>query len=77
LGPGSVEAPGATMGSEDFAFYMKHVPRGALVRIGLGSPGREPMRLHNDRFDFNDDALPVGAALLAGLVLRTHGTIDG
>lgn len=73
LGPGAVEAPGVTMGSEDFALYLEHVPRGALVRIGLGVAGREAMRLHNDRFDFNDDALPVGAALLARLVLRTHG----
>ncbi len=73
LGPGAVEAPGLTMGSEDFALFLEQVPRGALVRIGLKEPGREAMRLHNDRFDFNDDALPVGAALLARLVLRTHG----
>lgn len=73
LGPGAVEAPGLTMGSEDFALFLEQVPRGALVRIGLKEPGREAMRLHNDRFDFNDEALPVGAALLARLVLRTHG----
>jgi len=72
LGPRAVEAPGLTMGSEDFALFLEQVPRGALVRIGLKEPGREAMRLHNDRFDFNDDALPVGAALLARLVLRTH-----
>jgi amidohydrolase/hippurate hydrolase len=73
LGPGAIEAPGVTMGSEDFALYLERVPRGALIRIGLGVPGKEAMRLHNNRFDFNDDALPVGAALLARLVLRTHG----
>ncbi len=72
LGQESVEAPGATMGSEDFAVYLEQVPRGAMFRVGLGVPGREPMRLHNDRFDFNDDALPVGAAVLARLVLNTH-----
>jgi len=69
LGEEAVEAPGATMGSEDFAVYLKHVPRGAFFRIGVKLPGRETMKLHNDRFDFSDDALPVGAAVLARLVL--------
>ncbi|MBW1731135.1 MAG: hypothetical protein JRJ75_09625 [Deltaproteobacteria bacterium] len=28
--------------------------------------------LHNDQFDFTDAALPVGAAMMVGLVLRIH-----
>ena len=73
LGPGHVEdLPKPTMGSEDFAVYLEHVAKGAFFRIGLGIPGREPMTLHNDHFDFNDDALPVGVAVLSGFVLMAH-----
>lgn len=73
LGPGHVEdLPRPTMGSEDFAVYLEHVPKGAFFRVGLGVTGREPMTLHNDHFDFNDDALPAGAAVLAGFVLMAH-----
>ena len=32
---------------------------------GLGTPG---CFLHNSRYDFNDEVLPLGAALFAGLV---------
>jgi metal-dependent amidase/aminoacylase/carboxypeptidase family protein len=68
-----VEEPVATMGSEDFSVYLKHVPRGAQFRFGLGAPGRKHMHLHNDQFDFNNDALPLGTAILARLarMIRT------
>lgn len=73
LGPGHIEdLPRPIIGSEDFAVYLEHVPKGAFFRIGLGVPGREPMTLHNDHFDFNDDALPVCVAVLAGFVLMAH-----
>lgn len=78
LGEGRVEyLPGPVMGSEDFAAYLQHVPRGALFRVGLKSAGRETIPLHNARFDFNDEALAVGASVLSGLVLRFHGAYDG
>ena len=75
LGRGCVERlPGPVMGSEDFAAYLEHVPRGALFRVGLKRAGREAKPLHHSGFDFNDDALPVGASALAGFVLRFHGS---
>jgi metal-dependent amidase/aminoacylase/carboxypeptidase family protein len=74
LGQGSVKRlPGPVMGSEDFAGYLD-VPQGALFRVGLKRPGREGKPLHNSGLDFNDEALSVGASVLAGFVLRFHGS---
>lgn len=75
LGRGCMERlPGPVMGSEDFAAYLEQVPRGALFRVGLKGAGREVKPLHNSGFDFNDEALPVGASVLAGVVLRFHSS---
>jgi metal-dependent amidase/aminoacylase/carboxypeptidase family protein len=54
-----------SMGAEDFAFMLQVKP-GAYLRIGQG--GENNCFLHNSRYDFNDDILPLGAALLASLV---------
>lgn len=57
-----------SMGSEDFAFMLQAKP-GAYLRIGQGAEnGVGGCYLHNARYDFNDDILPLGAALHAGLV---------
>ncbi len=53
-----------SMGAEDFAFMLQSKP-GAYLRIGQGGEGS--CFLHNTRYDFNDDILPLGAALHAGL----------
>ena len=56
-------APAPQMGSEDFADMLRRVP-GAYAWIGGGGGAA----LHNPGFDFNDEVLPLGAALLARLV---------
>jgi len=57
-----------SMGGEDFSFMLQAKP-GAYLRIGQGLPhGAGPHPLHNSRYDFNDDILPLGAALHASLV---------
>ena len=57
-----------SMGAEDFSFMLQAKP-GAYIRIGQGLPhGPGPHPLHNSRYDFNDDILPLGAALHASLV---------
>jgi hippurate hydrolase len=57
-----------SMGSEDFAFMLQVKP-GAYLRIGQGAEnGQGTCVLHNTRYDFNDDILPLGAALHASLV---------
>lgn len=53
------------MGGEDFAFMLERCP-GAYLVIGNG----EGAEVHNPRFDFNDAAIPYGAALLAAIVER-------
>ncbi|QIL70114.1 amidohydrolase [Diaphorobacter sp. HDW4B] len=55
-----------SMGAEDFSFLLQNKP-GAYLRIGQGM-GAGNSTLHNSRYDFNDDILPLGAALHAGLI---------
>ncbi|MGE4329693.1 M20 aminoacylase family protein [Diaphorobacter sp.] len=55
-----------SMGAEDFSFMLQARP-GAYMRLGQGmGPGNSA--LHNSRYDFNDEVLPLGAALHASLV---------
>jgi hippurate hydrolase len=54
-----------SMGAEDFSFMLQVKP-GAYLRIGQGGEGS--CMLHNTRYDFNDDILPLGSALHASLV---------
>ena len=57
-----------SMGAEDFSFMLKKVP-GAYFRLGQG--GAEDGRvLHNSRFDFNDEVIPVGSAMFASIIER-------
>lgn len=51
----------ANMGAEDFSYYMERVP-GAYVRFGSQVPGKEGFPAHSSKFDFDEDALAVGAA---------------
>jgi amidohydrolase len=55
-----------TMGAEDFAFMLQARP-GCYVWMGNG-PGEIGCLLHNPRYDFNDDCLPIGASYWARLV---------
>ena len=54
-----------SMGAEDFAFMLQSKP-GAYLRIGQGGEGG--CFLHSTRYDFNDDILPLGGAVMASLV---------
>ena len=57
-----------SMGAEDFSFMLQVKP-GAYLRLGQGEEnGLGSCYLHNSRYDFNDDVLPLGAALHASLV---------
>jgi hippurate hydrolase len=53
-----------SMGAEDFSFMLQMKP-GAYLRLGQGS---DNCFLHNSRYDFNDDVLPLGSALHASLI---------
>ena len=54
-----------SMGAEDFSFMLQKKP-GAYLRIGQDARGGA--FLHSNRYDFNDEILPLGAALHASLV---------
>ncbi|MBK1685408.1 amidohydrolase [Rhodoferax fermentans] len=57
-----------SMGAEDFSFMLRVKP-GAYMRLGQGAEnGLGSCYLHNSRYDFNDEVLPLGAALHASLV---------
>jgi hippurate hydrolase len=61
-----------SMGAEDFSFMLQAKP-GAYLRLGQGdgsqgSTGQPGCFLHNSQYDFNDEVLPLGAALFAGLI---------
>ncbi len=56
-----------SMGAEDFSFMLRVKP-GAYLRLGQGlDNGPGSCQLHNNRYDFNDEVLPLGAALHASL----------
>lgn len=50
-----------SMGSEDFAFMLAERP-GSYFLLGTARTDNDPP-LHHPRFDFNDDALPIGVAM--------------
>jgi hippurate hydrolase len=58
--------PPLIMASEDFSHMLERVP-GCYINIGNGM-GEGGCEVHNPAYDFNDAALPLGAAFFARLV---------
>jgi amidohydrolase len=54
-----------SMGSEDFSFMLQQRP-GAYARLGQGG-AEGGCFLHNTRYDFNDQVIPLGSGYLAAL----------
>ncbi len=54
------------MGAEDFAYYT-HVMPGCFFRMGTGNPAKPGTQggLHTPGFDIDEDALAIGAAMMA------------
>jgi amidohydrolase len=69
LGLGKIADKQSTMGGEDFA-YMTRLAKGAMFRLGVKKPGESPRHLHTATFDIDEDALPLGAAILTETALR-------
>jgi amidohydrolase len=53
------------LAGEDFAFMLGQVP-GAYIIFGQRDGDRGSVPLHNSRYDFNDDLLPIGSGLFRG-----------
>ncbi len=66
-----------SMGAEDFSFMLRVKP-GAYLRLGQGADhGVGSCHLHNSQYDFNDEVLPLGAALHASLVEQAMPLLVG
>ena len=57
------------MGAEDFAF-MSRGSRGAMFSLGTKAPDGPPRFVHHPEFDIDEEALPIGAAIMAETALR-------
>lgn len=64
VGEENVTTDERTMGSEDAAFFMQETP-GCYFFLGSANPERGlDAPHHNPHFDFDEDALPIGVAIL-------------
>jgi amidohydrolase len=57
------------MGAEDFS-YMTRLAPGAMFSLGTRAPGGRERYPHSPDFDIDENALPIGAAILAETALR-------
>lgn len=56
------------MGAEDFSIFAAKAP-GCYLRLGVREEGQPMRAIHTSRFDVDESALAVGAALFAALAL--------
>ncbi|MFS8478396.1 MAG: amidohydrolase [Micromonosporaceae bacterium] len=69
LGADHVVEADVSMGGEDFAFYLEHVP-GAMIRLGTGRPGAtERFDIHQATFDVDERAIGHGVRVLVHTAL--------
>jgi amidohydrolase len=69
LGSGSAVPTAQSLGGEDFAWYLDHVP-GSMARLGVKPPGQERAHdLHQGSFDVDEEALPVAVRVLVATAL--------
>ena len=61
--------PRPSMGAEDFAHYLKHIP-GALLRVGTSASPQTSFPLHDAKFDLAEDILAPTARLMAATLMR-------
>lgn len=66
----TVAATPQSLGGEDFAWYLTHVP-GAMARLGTRRPDGPTYDLHRGDLVIDEGAIAVGAATLAGCVLSS------
>lgn len=64
-----IHKPGG-LGGEDFSFVLERVP-GAMFRLGTGNAERGlTYGCHHPKFDVDEEALPLGVALLSAVALE-------
>lgn len=60
------------LGSEDFAFVTEKIPNSSYIFLGVGPDEKTGCEYphHNERVIFNEDAMPLGAAILSNFALE-------
>lgn len=78
LGPDRLlQVPVPSMGAEDFAFYLEHIP-GAMFRLGTyDDRPQSRWALHNPSTLFSEKAIPAGIAAMTASVFRVSGSDMG
>jgi hippurate hydrolase len=66
----TISIPYPSLGGEDFAYYLHLIP-GCFVRFGAAKEGHEMVSSHSPKFDFDEEALRVGAAYMSELAKHT------
>ena len=70
LGPSAIVLKEMTMGAEDFAYVLEKVP-GAMFYLGVRDKSWPAPRLtHSAIFDLDEEALPIGTAVMAATAVR-------
>ncbi|WP_242985889.1 M20 metallopeptidase family protein [Oceanobacillus zhaokaii] len=62
-----------SMASEDFSFYLEHVP-GAFIFLGVQDQAGGSHKLHNERFLPDEKAMKYGIGLFIALATNPFGT---
>lgn len=63
------DIPRPSMGAEDFAHYLNHVP-GMLIRVGTCAGPETAYPLHDSKFDIDESAMPLASRLVAQTLIR-------
>ena len=74
LGPERVVEAELSMGGEDFAFYLDHVP-GAMIRLGTAAPGSDVKHdLHQGDFDVDESCIGYAIRVMTHTALAALAT---
>jgi amidohydrolase len=74
LGADRVVEAEISMGGEDFAFYLDHVP-GAMIRLGTGVPGSDEKHdLHQGDYDVDETCIEHGVRVFVHTALAALST---
>jgi amidohydrolase len=69
LGSSAIAPTDQSLGGEDFAWYLEHVP-GAMARLGVRPPALDTAGdLHTPTFDPSEESIPLGTTLLTSTAL--------
>lgn len=75
IGGGSIQwIDQPSMGSEDFSYYLKHVP-GAMFRLGVAGEQVGNASLHTSGFDIDENAISIGCKIMAASVINHFAPI--